>query len=59
MIDITTIGTPTPAGEAFIAYTLSQEGLAQYKAGGFSMITPTVFGDKSAVPAPILSELGG
>jgi len=58
VIDITTIGTPTPAGEAFVAYTLSQEGLAQYKAGGFSMITPTVVGDKSAVPAAILSELG-
>jgi molybdate/tungstate transport system substrate-binding protein len=58
VIDITTIGTPSPAGEAFIAYTLSQAGLAQYKAGGFSLITPTVFGDKSAVPAPILSELG-
>jgi molybdate/tungstate transport system substrate-binding protein len=58
VIDITTIGTPTPAAEAFIAYTLSQEGLAQYKAGGFSLITPTVVGDKSAVPAAILSELG-
>jgi len=59
VIDITTIGTPTPAAEAFVAYTLSQPGLAQYKAGGFTMVTPTVFGDKSAVPAPILSELGG
>jgi molybdate/tungstate transport system substrate-binding protein len=58
VIDITTIGTPTPASEAFVAYTLSPAGLAQYKAGGFSMITPTVFGDKSSVPAPILSELG-
>jgi molybdate/tungstate transport system substrate-binding protein len=58
VIDITTIGTPTPAGEAFVAYTLSPEGLAQYKAGGFSLITPTVVGNKSAVPAAILSELG-
>jgi molybdate/tungstate transport system substrate-binding protein len=58
VIDITTIGTPTPAGEAFVAYTLSPVGLAQYKAGGFSVLTPTVFGDKSAVPASILSELG-
>jgi molybdate/tungstate transport system substrate-binding protein len=58
VIDITIIGTPTPAGEAFVAYTLSSVGLAQYKAGGFKLITPTVVGDKSAVPAPILSELG-
>jgi molybdate/tungstate transport system substrate-binding protein len=58
VIDITNIGTPTPAGTAFIAYTLSPTGLAQYKAGGFKLITPTVVGDKTAVPAAILSELG-
>ena len=58
VIDITTIGTPTPAAIAFIKYTLSPAGLAQYKAGGFKLITPTVVGDKSAVPADILSELG-
>jgi molybdate/tungstate transport system substrate-binding protein len=58
VIDITSIGTPTPAGNAFIAYTLSPAGLAQYKAGGFKLITPTVVGDKSAVPSAVLSELG-
>ena len=40
-------------------YTLSPAGLAQYKAGGFTVLTPTVFGDSSAVPAAIKSELGG
>ena len=59
VIDITTIGTPTPAGVAFVKYTLSPAGLAQYKAGGFTVLTPTVFGDSSAVPAAIKSELGG
>jgi hypothetical protein len=59
VIDITTIGTPTPAGIAFVKYTLSPAGLAQYKAGGFTVLTPTVFGDSSAVPAAIKSELGG
>jgi molybdate/tungstate transport system substrate-binding protein len=58
VIDITAIGTPTPAAAAFIAYTLSPAGLAQYQAGGFSLVTPTVVGDKSAVPAAVLSELG-
>jgi molybdate/tungstate transport system substrate-binding protein len=58
VIDITTIGAPTPAGTAFIAYTLSPAGLAQYKAGGFKLITPTVVGDKSSVPSAVLSELG-
>jgi molybdate/tungstate transport system substrate-binding protein len=58
VIDITAIGTPTAAGNAFIKYTLSPTGLAQYKEGGFTVLTPTVFGDKSAVPAAIQSELG-
>ena len=59
VIDITIIGKPTPAGTAFVKYTLSPAGLAQYKAGGFTMITPTVVGDSSAVPAAVRSELGG
>jgi molybdate/tungstate transport system substrate-binding protein len=58
VIDITAIGTPTSPGNAFIKYTLSPAGLAQYKQGGFTVLTPTVFGDKSAVPAAIQSELG-
>ena len=58
VIDITIIGTPTPAGEAFVAYTLSSAGLAQYKQGGFTVLTPTLFGSKSDVPASIASELG-
>jgi molybdate/tungstate transport system substrate-binding protein len=57
-IDITIIGTPTPAAEAFVAYTLSPAGLAQYKQGGFTVLTPTLFGSKSDVPAPVASELG-
>jgi molybdate/tungstate transport system substrate-binding protein len=58
VIDITMVGTPTDAGTAFVKYTLSSAGLAQYKAGGFTVLTPTVIGDKSAVPAAISSELG-
>jgi molybdate/tungstate transport system substrate-binding protein len=59
VIDITTIGKPTSAGTAFVKYTLSPAGLAQYKQGGFSLPTPMAFGDTSAIPAPIKSELGG
>ena len=33
VIDITIIGKPTPAAIAFVKYTLSPAGLAQYKAG--------------------------
>jgi molybdate/tungstate transport system substrate-binding protein len=58
VIDITIIGTPTPAAEAFVQYTLSAAGLAQYKQGGFTVLTPTLFGSKSDVPATVASELG-
>jgi molybdate/tungstate transport system substrate-binding protein len=59
VIDITIIGKPTPAAIAFVKYTLSPAGLAQYKQGGFSLPTPTVFGSASSVPSAISSELGG
>jgi molybdate/tungstate transport system substrate-binding protein len=58
VIDITIIGTPTPAAEAFVAYTLSSVGLAQYQQGGFTVLTPKLFGSTSDVPTPIASELG-
>jgi molybdate/tungstate transport system substrate-binding protein len=58
VIDITLIGTPTDAGIAFVKYTLSPAGLAIYKAGGFTVLTPTLFGTKSAVPSAVASELG-
>ena len=59
VIDITLIGNPTPAGIAFVRYTLSAAGLAEYKRGGFTILTPTVTGSRSSVPSAILSELGG
>jgi molybdate/tungstate transport system substrate-binding protein len=58
VIDITLVGTPTDAGIAFVKYTLSPAGVAQYKAGGFMILTPTLLGTKSGVPSAISSELG-
>jgi molybdate/tungstate transport system substrate-binding protein len=58
VIDITTIGQPTAAGTAFVAYTLSSQGKAQYQQAGYTLITPTVFGDVAAIPASVKSELG-
>jgi molybdate/tungstate transport system substrate-binding protein len=55
VLDITTIGKPTAAAIAFIKYTLSSAGLAQYKKGGFTLLKPTMYG---SVPAAIRSELG-
>jgi len=59
VIDITIIGKPTAAAIAFVKYTLSPAGLAQYKQGGFTLITPTLTGDMTSVPTAIRSELGG
>lgn len=59
VLDITIIGTATAAATAFVKYTLSPAGIAQYKQGGFTILTPTLYGPKSAVPAAIASELGG
>jgi molybdate/tungstate transport system substrate-binding protein len=58
VIDITMIGKPTPAGTAFVQYTLSPAGRALYKAGGFTLFPLAVTGDSSAIPAEIKSELG-
>jgi molybdate/tungstate transport system substrate-binding protein len=59
VIDITIIGNPTPAALAFVRYTLSAAGLAEYKHGGFTILTPTITGPATAVPWPVFSELGG
>jgi molybdate/tungstate transport system substrate-binding protein len=58
VIDITIIGKPTVAAIAFVRYTLSAAGLAQYKQGGFTLLTPTVTGSMSSIPSAISSELG-
>jgi molybdate/tungstate transport system substrate-binding protein len=59
VIDITTVGTkPSAAAIAFVKYTLSSAGLATYKQGGFTVLTPKLFGSTSAVPPAIASELG-
>jgi molybdate/tungstate transport system substrate-binding protein len=58
VIDITIIGKPTPAGTAFVQYTLSPAGRALYKKGGFTLMPLVVTGDSSAIPAAIKSELG-
>jgi molybdate/tungstate transport system substrate-binding protein len=58
VIDITIIGKPTAAGIAFVKYTLSAAGLAEYKNGGFTILAPTVFGTTTAVPSALYGELG-
>jgi molybdate/tungstate transport system substrate-binding protein len=59
VVDITTIGEPDKAAAAFVAYVLSKDGLALHKAGGYTLLTPTAFGDTGAIPAVVRHELGG
>jgi molybdate/tungstate transport system substrate-binding protein len=56
VLDITIIGKATPAAIAFVKYTLSAAGIAQYKTGGFTLLTPT--GTGTGIPSAISSELG-
>jgi len=57
-IVMTIIGKPTIAGTAFAAYVLSPAGRALYTRAGYNLLTPTISGDASAVPASIRRELG-
>jgi molybdate/tungstate transport system substrate-binding protein len=56
---MTIIGKPTSAGEAFVAYTLSPAGRALYAREGYNLLTPTITGDASAVPAAVKAEISG
>ncbi len=56
---MTIIGKPTSAGTAFIAYALSPAGRALYAREGYNLMTPTITGDASAVPAAIKAEVSG
>ena len=57
--DITTIGKPSEAGTAYVAYVLSKAGRALYAKGGYTLLTPAAFGTVSAIPAQVRAELGG
>jgi molybdate/tungstate transport system substrate-binding protein len=60
-LDITTIegAKDAAAGNAFVAYVLSPAGRSLYEnQGGYTLLTPTLTGPASAVPASIRKELG-
>jgi molybdate/tungstate transport system substrate-binding protein len=59
VVDATTIGKPTSAGTAYIAYVLSPAGRALYVKGGYTLLPPVAFGTKSDIPAEISKELSG
>jgi molybdate/tungstate transport system substrate-binding protein len=58
VLDITTLGTTDqPAADAFVKFVLSPGGLVLHKQLGYTLLTPTAFGDKSAIPKSIRNEL--
>jgi molybdate/tungstate transport system substrate-binding protein len=60
-LDITTIegAKDAAAGNAFVAYVLSPAGRSLYeKQGGYTLLTPTLTGNASDVPASIRKEIG-
>ncbi|HUY30907.1 MAG TPA: extracellular solute-binding protein [Acidimicrobiales bacterium] len=58
VVDITTIGTTdAAAADAFVAYVLSAKGRAEYRAGGYALLAPSVHGTRADVPASVLGEL--
>jgi molybdate/tungstate transport system substrate-binding protein len=58
VVDITTIGrSGQAAAAAYVSYVLSPAGRARFRAGGYTLLRPVVFGDLAAVPPPVRDEL--
>lgn len=58
VVDVTTIGAAdAAAADAFVAYVLSTKGRAECRAGGYTLLEPTVHGPRADVPASVLGEL--
>jgi len=58
VIDITIVGkTDQAAADSFVAFVLSPGGLLLAKQAGYTLVTPTAFGDTRAIPRSIRTEL--
>ncbi len=58
VLDITTIGSQdAQAADSFVAYAVSPAGRRALQAGGYELLKPTVFGNRSAVPTVVLKDL--
>lgn len=59
VVDITTVGAQSPAADAFVTYVLSPAGRSAMGNGGYSLLAPTAFGNRSAIPPEVRNELAG
>lgn len=58
VLDITTVGgQDAQAADSFVAYTLSPAGRRALQAAGYTLLQPTVFGSRNAVPTGVLQDL--
>lgn len=58
VIDATVLhGQDQAAATAFVAYLLSPAGRDEFRRGGYSLVTPRLFGNTSAAPTVIRHEL--
>jgi molybdate/tungstate transport system substrate-binding protein len=57
-VDVTIIGKPTSASEAFVAYILSRAGLQKIAQNGYKLLHVKVSGDKSAMPPSVARAAG-
>jgi molybdate/tungstate transport system substrate-binding protein len=59
VVDMTVLGSAdASAADAFVAYLLSPAGLQAFSQNGYRLLHPKVFGNRSAVPQGLASELG-
>ncbi|HVB77957.1 MAG TPA: extracellular solute-binding protein [Candidatus Nitrosotalea sp.] len=58
VVDVTQLtGTDAAAAAAFVAYLLSPAARASFKAAGYQLLTPALFGDGARVPAEVRHEI--
>jgi molybdate/tungstate transport system substrate-binding protein len=59
VVDATVLGTRDQApAAAFVAYLLSVKGRSELQQGGYQLLKPEIFGDRSAAPAAVRHALG-
>ncbi|MDA8192547.1 MAG: substrate-binding domain-containing protein [Thermaerobacter sp.] len=52
-VDITTVGTPSPASLSFIRYVISRSGQRLMRAAGYTVFAPVAKGDIAAIPSAV------
>jgi molybdate/tungstate transport system substrate-binding protein len=58
-VDITVIGSSdAQAADRFVAFVLSSQGLDDFSHNGYTVLPPTAYGDRSAIPSDVAVELG-